>query len=206
MTAPWQSPPWKKTICDFWQESTRTALVVLACATGITGFAVVLPAYSVLTRELNKVYLAPNPASATLHTDAVDDALVSAVLAGRDVSDAEARRVLEGQIKTASAVWRNLLIFVVKDYGNVRVNKFVPEQGAWPPATGEMLIERDAFRVAHAKIGDTMTIRIGQGKEQKLRVSGGGHDVGQPQARMEKSVYGYITLDTPARLGEQPYS
>src|ERR1700730_1180534 len=205
MTAPWRNPPWKKAIRDLWQESTRTALVVLAIAIGITGFAVVLSAYAVLTRELDKGYLATNPASATLHTDAVDDALISAVLAGRDVSDAEARRVLEGQIKTGSAVWRNLVIFVVKDYGNVRVNKFVPEQGAWPPATGEMLIERDAFRVARAKIGDTMTIRIGQGKEQTLRVSGGVHDVGQPQARMENSVYGYITLDTLARLGEQPY-
>lgn len=205
MTAPWQSPLWKKTVRDFWQESTRTALVVLAIAIGITGFAAVLSAYAVLTRELDRGYLATNPASATLHIDAVDDALISAVLAGRDVSDAEARRVLEGQIKTGSAVWRNLVIFVVKDYGNVRVNKFVPEQGAWPPATGEMLIERDAFRVARAKIGDTMTIRIGQGKEQTLRVSGGVHDVGQPQARMENSVYGYITLDTLARLGEQPY-
>ena len=205
MTAPWQNPPWKKAIRDFGQESTRTALVVLAIAIGITGFAALLSAYAVLTRELDKGYLATNPASATLHTDAVDDALISAVLAGRDVSDAEARRVLEGRIKTGSAVWRNLVIFVVNDYGNVRVNKFVPEQGAWPPATGEMLIERDAFRVAHAKIGDTMTIRIGQGKEQTLRVSGGVHDVGQPQARMENSVYGYITLDTLARLGEQPY-
>jgi putative ABC transport system permease protein len=205
MTAPWQSPLWKKTIRDFWQESTRTALVVLAIAIGITGFVAVFSAYAVLTRELDRGYLATNPASATLHTDAVDDALISAVLASRDVSDAEARGVLEGQIKTGSAVWRNLVIFVVKDYGNVRVNKFVPEQGAWPPATGEMLIERDAFRVARAKIGDTMTIRIGQGREQTLRVSGGVHDVGQPQARMENSVYGYITLDTLARLGEQPY-
>ena len=205
MTAPWQSPLWKKTVRDFWQESTRTALVALAIAIGITGFAAVLSAYAVLTRELDKGYLATNPASASLHTDAVDDALISAVLAGRDVSDAEARRALEGQIKTGSAMWRNLVIFVVKDYGNVRVNKFVPEQGAWPPATGEMLIERDAFRVAHAKIGDTITIRIGQGKEQTLRVSGGVHDVGQPQARMENSVYGYVTLDTLAQLGEQPY-
>ena len=103
MTAPWQSPPWKKTIRDFWQESTRTALVVLAIAIGITGFAAVLSAYAVLTRELDRGYLATNPASATLRTDAVDDALISAVLAGRDVSDAEARRVLEGQIKTGSA-------------------------------------------------------------------------------------------------------
>src|ERR1700736_6814105 len=124
MTAPWQSAPWKKTIRDFWQESTRTALVVLAIAFGITGFAAVLSAYAVLTRELDKGYLATNPASATLHTDAVDDALISAVLAGRDVSDAEARRVLEGQIKTGSAVWRNLVIFVVRVYANVRVKNF----------------------------------------------------------------------------------
>jgi putative ABC transport system permease protein len=204
MTAPWQSPRWKKTIRDFWQESTRTALVVLAITIGIAGSAAVLSAYAVLTRELDKGYLATNPASATLHTGAVNDALISAVLADHDVRDAEARRVLAGQIKTGSAAWRNLVIFVVKDYSNVRVNKFVPEQGAWPPALGEMLLERDAFRVAHAKIGDRVTIRIGQGKEQTLQVSGGVHDVGQPQARMENSVYGYVTLDTLARLGEQP--
>src|SRR6185369_7155841 len=29
--------------------------------------------------------------------------------------------------------------------------------------------------------------------------------VGQAQARMENVVYGYITLDTLAQLGEQPY-
>jgi len=199
MTAPWQ-----KAIRDFWQESTRTLLVVLAIAIGISGFAALLSAYAVLTRELDKGYLATNPASATLHTDTVDDALISAVLADRDVNDAEARRVLSGQIKTGPGEWRYLAIFVVKDYGDIRVSKFVPEQGAWPPATGEILIERDAFQVARAKIGDTVTIRIGQGKEQTLRVTGRVHDVGQAQARMENSVYGYITLDTLARLGEQP--
>ena len=194
----------QKAIRDFWQESTRTLLVVLAIAIGISGFAALLSAYAVLTRELDKGYLATNPASAILHTDAVDDALISAVLADRDVSDAEARRVLSGRIETGPGEWRYLAIFVVKDYGNIRVSKFLPEQGAWPPATGEILLERDAFQVAHAKIGDTVTIRIGQGKEQTLRVTGGVHDVGQAQARMENSVYGYVTLDTLARLGEQP--
>jgi putative ABC transport system permease protein len=200
MTAPWQ-----KAIRDFWHESTRTALVVLAIAIGLSSFAAVLSAYAVLTRELNKGYLATNPASATLHTDAIDDALVSSVLANPNVSDAEARRVLWARIKTGPGEWRHLGIFVVKDYGNIRVGKFVPEQGAWPPATGEILIERDAFQVAHAKIGDTVTIRIGRGKEQTLHVTGRVHDVGLPQARMENCVYGYITLDTLARLDEQPY-
>jgi putative ABC transport system permease protein len=196
---------WKKAIRDLWQESTRTILVVLAIAIGISAFAAVLSAYAVLTRELNRGYLASNPASATLQMDAIDDALISAVLADRDVSRAEPRRVLDARIKTGPGEWRYLALFVVKDFPNIRISRFVPEQGAWPPATGEMLVERDAFQVAHAKIGDTVTIRIGQGKEQTLRVTGRVHDVGQAQARMENSVYGYITLDTLAQLGEQPY-
>jgi putative ABC transport system permease protein len=201
MTTP---TPWRKTIRDFRQESARTLLVVVAIAIGITGFAAVLSAYAVLTREINKGYLATNPASATLQTDAIDDALMTVVLADHDVSDAEPRRTVEGSIKTGPVEWRDLLLFVIKDYGNIRLSKLVPEKGAWPPATGEVLIERDAFQVARVKIGDTITIKIGR-KEHTLQVSGGVHDVGLPQARMENSVYGYITLDTLARLGERPY-
>src|SRR5947207_2992195 len=180
MTAPWQ-----KVFRDFRQESTRTILVVLAIAIGISAFAAVLSAYAVLTRELDKGYLATNPASATLHTDAIEDAPIAAVHADRDVSDAEARRVLHGRIKRGPMEWRNLTLFVVKDYGNIRVSKLVPEQGAWPPATGEILIERDAFQVARTSIGENVTVRTTHGKEQTLRVAGRVHDVGQAQARME---------------------
>jgi len=196
--------PWRKTIRDFQQESTRTVLVIAAITIGMVGFSAVLSTYAVLTREINKGFLASNPASATLQTDAIDDALVSAVLSDHDVSDAEPRRTLHGSIKTGPAQWRDLALFVIKDYQNIRISKLTPDRGAWPPKTGEMLIERDAFQVAGLQIGDTATIRIRQGKEQNLRVSGGAHDVGPAQARMENTVYGYITPDTLAELGETP--
>ena len=195
--------PWRKVVRDLWQE--RTPLVVLAIAIGIAGCLAVLSAYAILTRELGRGFLETNPASATLLTDAVDDALVSVVLADRDVSQAQARRIVDGQIRTGPAEWRDLMIIVVKDYEDLRVNKFVPERGAWPPGPGEILIERDAFQVAHANIGDNVTIRLNHGKDQTLRVTGRVHDVGLAQARMEGMVYGYITLDTLVQLGEQPY-
>ncbi|MCM3871635.1 MAG: FtsX-like permease family protein [Pyrinomonadaceae bacterium] len=197
--------PWRKVIRDFWKERMRTALVVLAIALGISGFASVMAAYAILTRALDEGYLATNPASATLRTDRIDDDLISAILANPEVSDAEPRRVVNGRIRSGPVEWRNLMIFVVKDFGNIRVSKLNPEAGAWPPALGEILIERDAFRVARARIGDTVTVKIAQGKEQTLRVSGGVHDVGQAQARMENMVYGYITLATLAQLGEEAY-
>ena len=197
--------PWRKAIRDFWTERARTALVVLAIALGIAAFASVLSSYAILTRELDRGYLETNPASAVLRVDRIDDELVTAILENAEVSDAEPRRTVTGQIKAGPVQWRNLTLFVVKDYGDIRVSKLEPETGAWPPATGEILIERDAFQVAKAKIGDRVTVKTANGKEQQLLVSGSVHDVGQAQARMENIVYGYINLATLVQLGEEPY-
>ena len=196
---------WKKAIRDFWTERARTALVVLAIALGISAFASVLSSYAILTRELDRGYLDTNPASAVLRVDRIDDELVKAILQNPEVSDAEPRRTVTGQLKAGPVQWRNLTLFVVKDYADIRVSKLEPEEGAWPPATGEILIERDAIQVAKANIGDKVTVKTANGKEQQLLVSGRVHDVGQAQARMENIVYGYINLATLVQLGEEPY-
>jgi putative ABC transport system permease protein len=199
------SASWMKTVRDFWRERTRTLMVACALAVGIAGFTAVLSAYAVLTRELNRGYLATNPASAMLHLDRVDDALLAAVLENRAVGDAEARRMVTGRIQAGPAEWRTLVLFVVKDFNNIRMSRLVPQQGAWPPPAGEILIERDAFQVAKTKIGASVTVKTDEGIERRLRVAGSVHDVGQAQARMENIVYGYVTLDTLAELGEKPY-
>src|SRR5689334_432481 len=196
---------WRKAIRDFWHERARTLLVVLAIALGISAFAAVMSSYAILTRELDRGYLDTNPASAILRVDAIDDSLVAEILKNPEVSDAEPRRIVTGQIKSGPMRWRNLMLFVVNDYGNIRVSKLTPEQGAWPPAAGKILIERDAFQVAGAKIGDTVTVKTANGVEQPLVISGSVHDVGQAQARMENIVYGYINLATLVQLGEKPY-
>jgi len=195
----------QKVIRDFWQERTRTVFVALAIAVGVSAFSAVLSSYAILTRELDKGYLETNPASATLRTDKLDDELVSAVAASKGVSDAEARRTLTGRIKVGPVEWRNLTLFVVKDFGDIRVSMLKPQQGAWPPVPGEILIERDAVQVARARIGDSVTIKTAGGNERTLRFGGTVKDVGQAQARMENAVYGYINLDTLAQLGEEPY-
>jgi putative ABC transport system permease protein len=196
---------WSKAIHDFWHERARTVLVVLAIALGVSAFAAVLASYAILTRELDQGYLATNPASAVIRVDAADDETVKAILQNPEVSDAEPRRTISAQIKAGPVEWRNLILFVVKDYGDIRVSKLVPEKGAWPPAAGEILIERDAFQVAKAGIGDTVIVKTANGVERPLVISGSVHDVGQAQARMENIVYGYINLATLNQLGEAPY-
>ncbi len=209
--------PWRKVVRDLWRERTRAVLVVLAIAIGLAGFQAVLSAYAVLRREVNRGYLATNPASAVILTDAIDDTLLASIVARDDVQDADARRVVTGRIRTGSGSSRRLTLFVVRDFEHLRISTVAPDSGAWPPAAGELLIERDAFQVARARAGDMVTVEIDRRggpsasptasadpRRQTLRVAGGVHDAGQAQARMENSVYGYITPATLTTLGETP--
>jgi putative ABC transport system permease protein len=196
---------WRKAFRDIWHERARAALVIAAMALGIAAFSAVMSSYAILERELNTGYLRTNPASATLRTGPIDDELVKAVAAHPGVAAVEARRVVSGRIKAGPAQWRTLMLFIVKDYADIRIGTLMSEAGAWPPGKGELLIERDAFQVAKAKIGDSVTVKLPKGDFQTLRVAGRVHDVGQAQARMENIVYGYATLETLALLGEEPY-
>ena len=126
-----------------------------------------LASYAILTRELDNGYLETNPASATLRTDKLDDELVAAIAASEGVSDEEARRTLTGRIKVGPVEWRSLTLFVVKDFGNIRVSTLKPQQGSWPPAPGEILIERDAVQVARARIGDS--VALGSSTLERMR-------------------------------------
>src|SRR5215470_8105044 len=120
---------WQKVIRDFWQERTRTVLVVLAIAIGIAAFSTVLSSYAILTRELDQGYLATNPASFILATDKIDDALTTSIAANQGVSAVEARRTVAGRIKGGTACWRKMMLSVVKDYDNIRGSTRVPQQG-----------------------------------------------------------------------------
>jgi putative ABC transport system permease protein len=196
---------WFKVFRDFRKNKTRNILAILAIAIGITGFASVLSTYSILTRELNAGYLATNPASATLWTQRIDEDQRDRIRAFSDLAQAEERRAIPARIRAEAGEWRNGILFVIKDYKKLTVSTLKPQKGKWPPSDGEILIERDAMGVANAQIGERLLVRMENGTEQKLFVSGTVHDAGQAQARMEQLVYGYITLNTLKYLGEDPY-
>lgn len=195
--------PWKKAIRDVWGERGRTIAAIVAIAVGVAAFHAVLSSWAILTRELDQQYLATDPASATLWIDELDDDLVRELSLHPDLARIEQRAVLDGRIR-AGATTRNVRLFVADDFRDARISRVDPEAGAWPPGRGEILLERDAFQVLGAEIGDNVTIRTTGGPERTLLLSGSVHDVGQAQARMENLVYGYVTPETLVALGRDP--
>ena len=191
----------RKSVRDISRGRARTLMVVLAIAIGLASFQAVLSTHAILRREITTGYLATNPPSAVIGTGVVDEELLTAIRARADIADADARGVLTGQIRTRSGASRPFRFFVIRDFTRLRIASVTPEGGEWPPKTGAVLIERDAFQVAGAGLGETISITTAAGHQRTLRVSGGVHDPGQAQARMEHLVYGYITAGTATMLG-----
>lgn len=191
----------KKAFQDLWVNRPRAFLVWLALVVGIVGAGSVAVTYSILIREMDVNYLKTIPASATLQIEPVTDDMARSVSVLPFIANAEGRSFITGRFKMAPGEWKELWLYVIPDFNNIRLDKFTPEQGKWPPANGEILLERTAVRVAKATLGDMVTIKLPGGTEHELRFSGTVHTPGLPPAWVEGRVYGYITTETMNLLG-----
>ena len=194
---------WRKAARDLWSNKARTILIVLVVTISVFGVGAVLGAYSILTREIGANYLGTNPASATLVTEsAVDEGMANEAIARPGIEEAEARRTIVARVKVGPNEWRTLVLFVVKDFQNMRIGTFEPEKGAFPPDDREMLVERSAVPVLEAGLGEEVVVETPEGPEKTLPVSGIVHDPGQSPGWMDNVGYGYITPATLEWLGE----
>ncbi len=196
------SPRWKKLWRDLQAAQGRMVMMVLAIAVSIFGVGTIMSAYTILTREVSRNYLDTNPASAFLELDKVDDTVVQSVLQQPNVADAEATSWVMARVEIKPNEWRPLLLFVIPDFNTLRLDKFLPESGAWPPPAQTILLERLALPLTNAEVGNAVTVQTPNGQKQSIVISGLVHDPGLAPAWQEQTVYGYITPDTLAWLGE----
>ncbi|HEV7501946.1 MAG TPA: FtsX-like permease family protein [Vicinamibacteria bacterium] len=192
MKVPALAPRWRKAGRDLADQPGRAALAVLAMAAGAFGVTVILTGYAILARELAGTYADTRPASAILVGAAGDDAQVEAVRRLPGVADAEARPIFRGRVRVGPDEWAPLLVFVIRDFGDIRLDRFRPDQGAWPPAAGEVLLERTALSVARAGIGDTVSVKAAGGAPIALRIAGTVHAGGLAPSWMDHVVIGFV--------------
>jgi putative ABC transport system permease protein len=191
---------WRKGLRDAWLHRGRSLLVVLAIALGIAGSGAVLDTWALLRRVTTEGYLATNPASATLRTEAIDAALLERVRALPAVAAVQARRTVVGGARVEGA-WHTAMLFAADDLADLRIHTVEPQEGAWPPAEGGIVVERSSVEYAGAAVDDRVAVRVGEGPAQTLTVTGIARDSGLAPGWMEHVVYGFVTRGTLERLG-----
>ncbi len=200
-------PRWRKVLRDLAINKTRTLLVVLSISVGVTAIGMVLGSQTVISQDLPRDFQAINPASATIFTlRTFDEETVAAIADLPGVGQAIGKRLVVSPIKVGEGSWRNLQLYALKDFENIPVNKLTPEEGAWPPPKGTILIERSAFvpnlGFGDVAFGDPITLKSPSGKEKELIVSGTVHDLNQFPPQLAQTPFGYISFETLELLGE----
>jgi putative ABC transport system permease protein len=196
-------PRWRKLLGDLRAYRGRIVLMGLAVAAGLFGVGAMLSAYTILMREVARNYLSTEPASATLEMDEVNPALLAQVRAFPGIAAVEARGAVVARVRV-QADWMPLLLFVVDDFTDLKLNRFHPEAGAWPPPPGTLLLERSGGLMLQTQIGGSLWIKTPHGRAQAVPVAGLVHDPGLAPSWQERTGYAYITRETLAGLGEPP--
>lgn len=197
---------WRKGFRDLTINKTRTFLVILAITIGVFGISVVANSFAILQREMDKNYINTNPASSTLLTNYLTNEEISEIEALPFIEEVERRDKIVGRVQVGENEWKDIWLYVVDDFNNLRLDTFTPESGKAVPSTGEILFERKALNFSGAEIGQFVNIKITGGSITTLALTGSVHAPGLAPSWMEGFAYGYITKDTYLLLGGEETS
>lgn len=191
----------RKLLGDVAAYKRRTLSVVLAIFLGCFGFSVVANSYSILMREMNRNYMNTNPASAVLWTDSISGELLQNIKAQLYIKDAETSQRVVGRVQVGDNTWKELWLFVIPSFENVKIDRFFPEKGKPAPSVGEIFLERKALAIANASLYQDITVKVPGGVATSLHLTGTVHAPGLAPAWMEGGAYGYVTPETFKLLG-----
>ena len=191
---------WRKMLRDAWLHKPRTLMAILAMAIGSSAAGALLDTWGLVREVTAQTYLSSNPVSATLHLDHVDAELLAQVRALPEIAAVRARRAVMASTQSGVAAKRAML-FAFDDFTRADIGRLDPETAAWPPRSGEIVIERSALDFSGATVGEPVRVAVGDGPGQNLRVAGITRDVSQAPAWMENVVYGFVAPETLAQLG-----
>ncbi|MGH3713706.1 MAG: FtsX-like permease family protein [Micromonosporaceae bacterium] len=183
---------------------SRFVLMAVAITVSLVVFGGVLFAYGASARETGRAYLDTAPASATILLDRGVPAAEMAEIATRA---GELPGVIEaaGRTQFTSAVTvagerrtQQLQVFVAAPDDPMRLARVEVKGGSWPPAPGEILLDRDSLTLLGLAVGDTLTVETPTGQPARVRVAGVAYDPALAPAPQEQTGHGYLSTATLA--------
>jgi putative ABC transport system permease protein len=194
-------PRWMKVIRDLFSNKARTILVVLSIAVGVFALGMVGGTRSLLKNDLGQAFDKAIAPHAYLFSGGYDPELLKKVRQIPGVAEADGRAEISVRYQSGPDDWKNMTLRAVADYNDIRIVKFFPDQGAWPPPDKEMLVLRSWMRNLGWKQGDTVTIEMPNGRQRTLTIAGSTFDFGGNPPPLGQSPEAYVTFDTLQWLG-----
>ena len=185
---------------DLWQHRTRSLLVALAVALGLTAAGTVLNAWALVERATDEGFRASQPVSATLVLDRADARALAIARAQPDIAAARLRRSIGASVQ-ANGRARQAVVVALDDFQRPDIGRLRAESAVWPPRGDGLWMERSSLDFSGAVVGEPLSLRLAGGQTQAVDIQGLVRDVSQAPGWMENLVYLYGNEATLTRLG-----
>jgi putative ABC transport system permease protein len=193
---------WQKVVRDLANFRVRTALVVASIAVGVFAVGTIAGSQALLDQSLRDGLRISRGSNAILYTDdPFDPELIDVIRKMPGIAEAEGRRTVSVRIRTGDDEWRQLQLVAIPDFEHQQLDVVLPERGAFPPARGELLLERSATSLVPFAIGEGAVVELPNGRERTMPLVGFAHEPGASPAFYFGRLSGYITFDTLVDLG-----
>jgi len=192
---------WQKVVVDLWKNRVRTLIVALAIAVGVYAVGVVLDAREMLVREYNGDKAEALIASAILRVPPFDEELARSVSRLPGIAAAEGRSLTRARVYVGPGEPRDLVLVAIPDFADMQVDAVTPLAGQWPPAKGEIVLERLSFDWLGAQPGGELSVELDNGAMRTLKVVGSAHDQQRFGPDIAGAAFGYVSAETMAGLG-----
>jgi putative ABC transport system permease protein len=189
-------PRWRKVLADFWDNKSRSLMVILSIAVGIFAVGMIAGAYIIISNDMSASYASSNPANIEIWTDPFDDDFVGVIQNLPGVQTAEGRRFVNVKAKTENEQWVGLDLVAIPDYEASQINTLMPLEGATVPQEKQALIERDTLEKVPAVVGKELEIQLPDNTIKKLPVAGIVLDQSTGAGDFLALPLGYVTHDT----------
>jgi putative ABC transport system permease protein len=191
-------PRWAKVLGDFWDNKARSFLVIASIGVGVFAVGMIAVGYSVLPAGLRETYTESNPANITLRTYPFSQDLLKRIRQMDGVQMAEGRRTVSMEARAAgsSNAWEEMMLTVVEDFSDMRINLLTPVSGATVPPDRTVLLLDASQPLLGVGLGDSLEIRLADETIRNLPISGISNDFSAGIELTFNPRVGFVTLDT----------
>lgn len=188
----------KKLRKDIGKTRGQAFLSLLAIIITVWGVSTVYYGYWMSERDFRVNFDQTQPAHLQLSVDTSQLGLIKSIAKLPEIEAIERRESFMGRVKDREGDWMPILLFAVEDFTRLRVNTFTLEGEDWP-AKNRMAIERKSAGF----LGEEKRVELQlPGQENRTYpLASYTHDPRLPSARMDRIVYGYLTMATYEDMG-----
>jgi putative ABC transport system permease protein len=192
-----RSPSFKKIIADFFENRSRSFLVIISITIGVFAVGMIGTGYILLTEGMAASYADNYPANITITTDPFDQELVETIARQENIEHVEGRQTILLEVRNPSETeWKKIYITAIQDLTDTRIKLLSPVDQSFILKDKSIALLEDGNQEINALAGQLLEIKLKDGKIQMLTVAGIVKDYTAGREIIFENKRGYITADT----------